>query len=78
MFDRPGPGNYEVNTLLPEGPAYTMGRKPPERKAADDGPAVGEYDVTSSAGMGLQCPAWTLGARRDAPENRETAELPGQ
>lgn len=75
----PGPGIYEIKPMLPEAPAFTMGRKPRDKTATDGGgPAVGEYEVVDSAGMAVGGPAWTLGARRIPTEQNTSAAMPGQ
>lgn len=56
-----------------------MGSKAHEGPTAEDGgPVVGEYEVVDSAGMEVKGPAWTLGIRRAATEDKQAAETPGQ
>lgn len=64
MQTAPGPGQYNVPSMLQTGPTYTMAKRTPRKEAKMDVPGVGTYD--NAPADPRSGPAFTAAARPGA------------
>lgn len=71
----PGPGQYNVPSMLQTGPTFTMAKRTPRKETKKDVPGVGTYEhLSSDQGNG---PAFTAAARPAAFSAAEDMPGPG-